>query len=107
MSIEIRNAPTTALGDHACISIAFEVRTVLDVEVQDRGLGGFRLVERSVTEPWIKDYDECDEGPTGWAKRFDISNWGLVSAWRHRGPERRQEGDKRWRASYLRETAAA
>src|SRR5690606_12460462 len=77
----IRTEPTSALGDHACISIAFEVRTVLDDEVQAGRLGGFRLVARSVTEPWIKDYDQCDEGPTGWAKRFDISNWGLVSAW--------------------------
>jgi len=81
VNVDIRTEPTTALGDHACISIAFEVRTVLEVEVHDGGLGGFRLVERSVTEPWIKDYDQCDEGPTGWAKRFDISNWGLVSAW--------------------------
>lgn len=55
------------------------MRTVLDVEV--RGLGGFRLVERSVTEPWIKDYDDCGEGPIRWPTRFDISNWGLVSAW--------------------------
>lgn len=81
MSIEIRNEPPTALGEQARISIAFEVRTVLDVEVENGGLGGFRLVERSVTEPWLKNYDDCDEGPTGWAKRFDISKWGLVSAW--------------------------
>lgn len=80
MNIVIRNEPLTALGEHARISIAYEVRTVLDVDVQNRGLDGFRLVERSVPEPWIKDYDHGGEGPTRWATRFDISNWGLLAA---------------------------
>ena len=82
MTIEIREEPTTALGEHARISIAFAVRSVLDVEPRDRGLGGFSLVERAVAEPWIKDYDLVDEDrPTALAKRFDVSRWGLVSAW--------------------------
>ena len=81
VTIETRTEPTTALHEHACISIAFEVRTVLDVELENGGLGGFRLIERFVTEPWLKDYDDGEDGPTRWAKRFDISNWGLVSAW--------------------------
>ncbi len=80
MSIEIHDEPTTALNEHARISIAFEVRSVIEVEVQDGGLGGFLLVERPLASPWIKDYD-VDGGPAGWAKRFDISNWGLMSAW--------------------------
>jgi len=82
MSIEIREEPTTALGDHARISIAFDVRSVLDVDVRGSGLGGLLLVERPVAEPWIKDYDLGEENrPTLLADQFDISNWGLVSAW--------------------------
>jgi GNAT superfamily N-acetyltransferase len=80
MSFEIRDEPTTALEEHARISIAFEARSVIEVEVQGGGPGGFLLVERPLAAPWIKDYDG-DGGPTGWAKRFDISRWGLVSAW--------------------------
>lgn len=87
MTIEIREEPTTTLGEHARISIAFDVRSVLDVGVRESGLGGFSLVERPVAEPWVKDYDLVDEErPTALAKRFDVSQWGLVSAWN--GPVR-------------------
>lgn len=83
MSIEIREEPIDAgLADHATVSIAFLVERVFDVELLDGGLSGFSLVERSVERPWIKDYDSDDsEGPTRWARRFDITNWGLLSAW--------------------------
>ena len=40
------------------------------------------LVERPVETPWIKDYDGDEgEGPTSWTRRFDLTNWGLLSAW--------------------------
>jgi ribosomal protein S18 acetylase RimI-like enzyme len=82
MTIEIRDETMAALSDHARISIAFEVCCLLHVEAQDAGLAGFRLVERPVDEPWIKDYDaDHEHGPRSWATRFDTSNWGLVSAW--------------------------
>jgi len=82
MSIEIREEPMTALDDYARISIAFEVRSVLHVEVRDGGLAGLALVERELDEPWIKDYDtEHTEGPMRWAKMWDLRNWGLLSAW--------------------------
>lgn len=82
MSIEIREEPITALGEHARISTAFLIRSVFDVEVRGSGLAGVLLVERQVSEPSIKDYDAADEDrPTSWAQRFDVSKWGLVSAW--------------------------
>src|SRR5690242_439011 len=80
MSIEIREEPMTALVEHARLAIAFDVRSVFEVVVQDGGLGGLALVERPV-EPWTKDYDVDGESPASWPARFDVSAWGLVSAW--------------------------
>ena len=65
---------------HGRAKQAFDVRSVLEVMVHDGGLGGFALVERAV-EPWTKDYDVDGERPASWAARFDVSAWGLVSAW--------------------------
>jgi GNAT superfamily N-acetyltransferase len=82
MSVEIREEPIGALAEHARIPIAFEVRRVLDVRLQGDGLRGVSLVETPVAEPWIKDYDADPEAaPARWAERFDLRNWGLLSAW--------------------------
>jgi hypothetical protein len=41
------------------------------------------LTEAPVADPYLKDYDAIEgEGPEHWAKRFDISNWGAISAYR-------------------------
>lgn len=77
-TIEVRDEPIAALAAHGGVSTAFEVRSVFSVEVRD----GFALVERAVDTPWIKDYDaDRDNVPARWATRFDVRNWGLVSAW--------------------------
>jgi ribosomal protein S18 acetylase RimI-like enzyme len=82
MDIELREEPTTALDEYGRIPIAFEVNRVLDVSVADGGLGGILMSERNVEVPYIKDYDAIDgEGPVRWAQRFDLSNWGLISAY--------------------------
>ena len=83
MDVHIREEPIeAALGEHAKISIAFLVESVLDVDVLDDGLGGMVLAERPVETPWMKDYDaDRREGPTRWARQFDVSKWGLLSAW--------------------------
>ena len=46
----------------------------------DRGLGGFRLVEEKVNDPYIKDYDGQNDHPTRWATCFDLSTWGVFLA---------------------------
>src|SRR4029077_1409701 len=79
MRIEISQEPITSLEDYSRIPIAFEVERVLDLVVQDNGLGGFLLSERSLDLPWIKDYDAI-ESPVHWPERFDMSNWGLFAA---------------------------
>jgi GNAT superfamily N-acetyltransferase len=81
MNIEISEAPITAVVELALIPIAFKVDCVLDVAGQDDGFGGVVLSERRLDVPYVKDYDAITgEGPTEWAKRFDISNWGLLRA---------------------------
>lgn len=57
----------------------FTVESVLRVEVVDKGLGGFRLVEEPVAEPFVKDFGN-DDSPTCWAAEFDLSQWGILLA---------------------------
>ena len=72
--------PISGLVEYGTIPIHFEVRTVYDVQVPEHGLGGFVLVEREIETPWVKDYDAVKgEGPTSWAEKWDISNWGILS----------------------------
>jgi GNAT superfamily N-acetyltransferase len=83
MSLEIRQEVPTVetLGEHGQISIAFLVDRTLEVTLADGGLGGMLLAEVGVANPYVKDYDAIDgEGPTRWAERFDLSNWGLICA---------------------------
>jgi GNAT superfamily N-acetyltransferase len=71
------------LDKHASIPTAFVVERVLEVSVLNEGLGGIVLQETVLDTPWVKDYDAIDgEGPTQWPKRFDISNWALLVAYR-------------------------
>ncbi len=79
MRVEISEGPMTALEEYAGIPIAFEVGRVLDVAepVTDE----FVLTERRLDVPYLKDYDAINgEDPARWARRFDVSNWGLLAA---------------------------
>ena len=80
MSIEVREEPLAAIAEYAAISIAFEVRRVLEVAVIGGGPGGFALSERALDKPYVKDYDAADCGPARWAERFDLSKWVLLGA---------------------------
>lgn len=81
MSIEVIREEIDRLPEHGRISIAFEVRSVLDLTVADGGLGGFVLRERELASPYIKDYDSLGECPGDWTQRFDTTSWALHSAW--------------------------
>lgn len=81
MEVSIREEPMSALDEHARIPIAFRVESILDARPAEKGLGGIVLAVRRVEVPFRKDYDACpDEGPSTWARRFDLSNWGLLAA---------------------------
>lgn len=69
------------LDVYSRVSIAFTVESILRVDVIDDGLGGVRLVEEPVEEPYVKDYDAYEDGPpTKWPEQFDIGNWGFFLA---------------------------
>jgi GNAT superfamily N-acetyltransferase len=78
--LKITEESVEDLTGYSSVPISFEVRTIFEVEAVDRGLGGIVLCERAVERPYVKDYDAV-EGPTRWATRWDISNWGVLSAY--------------------------
>ena len=85
MSLEIRQESVTgdALAAHGSVSIAFEVDRVLAVTLADGGIGGISLTETAAPSPYLRDHDASQgEGPERWARLFDLSNWGLLTAWR-------------------------
>jgi GNAT superfamily N-acetyltransferase len=79
--MEIREESLSYLEEYARVPIAFEVSRILDLSIAEDGFGGFRLLERPVAPAFLKDYDAVPGNrPTDWAQRFDLSNWGLLSA---------------------------
>src|SRR5690606_6309239 len=69
------------LAAYARIPIGFEVDWVLDPMPVDGALSEIRLVERAVERPWWKDYDALPGNhPMEWARRFDVSSWGVLVA---------------------------
>ncbi len=81
VSAEIRDEPLSHLAEHSRISIAFEVDRILEVTVQQGGLEGLTLFERRLAAPYVKDYDAIPGNDRAeWERRFDLSNWGLLSA---------------------------
>ncbi|MBN1810999.1 MAG: GNAT family N-acetyltransferase [Anaerolineae bacterium] len=78
MPVTIREITADQFLLYDAIPNWFGVESVLRVEVIDGGLGGFRLVEESVAEPFIKTYD--DDGPTNWVAEFDLGRWGIFLA---------------------------
>src|SRR5258706_16329086 len=76
--MEITKIPFSRLDNYARIPIAFEVRTIFDIDLPQNGLGGIHFRERPVT-PYIKDYDLL-HSPLTWPLKFDLKNWGLFLA---------------------------
>jgi GNAT superfamily N-acetyltransferase len=79
--VEVRPESIATLDRHGETSIQFEVSTVFDIDLVGGGLGGVLLSEQTVDEPWLKDYDAADGGPSRWASRFDVSSWGMFGAY--------------------------
>ena len=79
MKIRIVEETTEVLRDYENVSIAFRVETFFRLELVENGLGGVKLTEESVEKPFIKNYD-LYEKPSDWARSFDLSNWGILSA---------------------------
>ncbi|MGH2543364.1 MAG: GNAT family N-acetyltransferase [Ardenticatenaceae bacterium] len=80
LPVKIEEVGVESLQRYAEIPIAFDVESVLRVELVNDGLGGILLEEERVHPPYRKDYDALDGGPAKWPDRFDISNWGILLA---------------------------
>ncbi len=79
--LEIQEVGIEGLPEYAQIPIAFEVRSMLEAVLLEGGLGGIGLREETVAEPYLKDYDDAEEGfPEDWPRQFDVSNWGILIA---------------------------
>ena len=79
--VTVAEEPPTGLTDYARISIAFEIRAVLDVAPGIATRTGFVLTERPLANPVVKDYDaHPGNSPTEWPARFDVTTWGILSA---------------------------
>jgi streptothricin acetyltransferase len=76
--VEIREDPLEDLSHYLEIRSRFESRTFLDVH---QGIEGFSLSERDVPVVYRKDYDAVED-PRRWLKEFDVSCWGMLSAFR-------------------------
>lgn len=79
LSLVLRQESAASLADYASVSIAFEVRRVVDVTPSAEDPTRFVLAERMV-EPWLKDYDAHGGGPLDWPSRFDVSAWAIFLA---------------------------
>jgi GNAT superfamily N-acetyltransferase len=76
MKIFIIEIPPDRLVEYGKIPSSFKVKSILEVELVDGGLGGMRLHEVPV-KPYIKDYGAGDDLPTDWPERLDLANWGF------------------------------
>jgi GNAT superfamily N-acetyltransferase len=81
MAIKISEESSEVLADYEKVPIAFRVETVFRVELVENGLGGIKLIEEAAAKPFVKDYDALPaERPSRWSERFNLSNWGILSA---------------------------
>ena len=64
--------------EYAAISNDFLVTSILRVDAVDGGLGGMVLVEERIERPYLKEYG--DDGPSAWAREFDLGAWGILLA---------------------------
>ncbi len=80
MPIRILEIGPERLGEYATIPIKLEVKSVLQVDLVDEGLGGILLHEEPIEKPYLKDYDSFGDVPTDWPRHFDVSNWGFFLA---------------------------
>lgn len=79
MKLEILEITPDRLAEYATVPRAFEVRSILQVELIRGGLGGMRLEEVPV-DPYIKDYDAHGETALDWPRKFDVHVWGFFLA---------------------------
>lgn len=84
MSLFIDTISPNDLAEYATIPMTIDVRTILDLQPINNGLGGLAFQETPVTS-YLKDYD-ADGGPLCWPINFDLQNWGLFLGYENELP---------------------
>jgi GNAT superfamily N-acetyltransferase len=75
MAIQVLEETVAALDGYRSVPISFRVTSRFRVEAD------LRLLEEAVPS-YVKDYDTImDEGAHPWARRWDLSNWGVLGAY--------------------------
>ncbi|RIW28931.1 GNAT family N-acetyltransferase [Bacillus salacetis] len=78
--MHIEQVSHSKLNEYARVSIAYEIKTVLEICPIDNGLGGLQQVEKTCT-PYVKDYDLLpDCHPLNWKDQFELDTWGIFIA---------------------------
>ncbi len=80
MEIVVALCTPAGLAEYASISSWLDVRSTFDIVPAETKGAPPALHERSVAEPWRKNYDEGGHGPQDWSARFDLSTWELLAA---------------------------
>lgn len=81
MNVDVRLEDERALAEYASVPIHFRVERIVDVDALVASAGS-RVESRVASNPYLKDYDAYpDNGPLGWATRFDLSRWGFFGAY--------------------------
>ena len=84
MTVEVIEESVSALAEYERVAIAFLVEAHFEIVPINRGLGGLGFIETAVV-PYVKDYDTNEsDRPSEWGKRFDLSHWGILSAFKGR-----------------------
>ena len=76
----VEEQPISGLAEYGSVPSRFVVSSILDVQMLENGLGGWRLTERGLAVPYEKDYDHR-EPPTRWASQWDLANWLILAAY--------------------------
>jgi GNAT superfamily N-acetyltransferase len=64
---------------YSVIPISFEVKTILNVEQNNDGLGGMIFHEKQINQPYTNNFDE-QEKPVSWGDMFNTENWCMFLA---------------------------
>jgi|688.fasta_scaffold426889_1 ribosomal protein S18 acetylase RimI-like enzyme len=81
ISLAINEESITTLSQQAEVPIKFEYDRILELELLDNGLNGFKFSEKILEHKRTKDYDAIGgDHPSTWEQRFDVSKWGFIVA---------------------------
>ena len=81
LALKIVDVGPDRLQAYAGVPIAYQVESILKIDLLDGGLGGAGLEEVQIAPAYLKDYDAGqDSGPLSWPEKFDLKNFGFFLA---------------------------